>query len=126
MKVNSQYMHIIRFNINKVGHMSKNNVVSCFQENKFVALTHKTLSNKIFSFGRDHGYYGRIFNQTVISTPSLLVVSNVDTTTIIGYCFTPQDGNSLLSSAAACLYGIHKQDFLTYMKEFDEFLFSWV
>ena len=25
----------------------------------------------MFSFGRDHGHYGRILNQTVVSIPSL-------------------------------------------------------
>ena len=49
-------------------HISKENLINRFRENKFVALSHKeTVANKIFSFGRDHGYYGRIFNQTVVS-----------------------------------------------------------
>ena len=62
LKVNSQYMHIIRFNMVVYGHVSKENLISRFRENKFVALSHKTAANKVFSFGRDHGYYGRIFN----------------------------------------------------------------
>ena len=70
------------------------------------------------------GYYGRIFNQTVISMPSLLAAQRGGKTQVTGFCFTPQDGNSLLSSIAACLWGIHKEDYLKYMEIFDEFLFN--
>jgi hypothetical protein len=57
--------------------------------------------NEIFSFGRDHGYYGRILSQTVVVLPTLLVRRNRE---LYGFCFTPQDGNSLLSSVAAALW----------------------
>jgi glyceraldehyde-3-phosphate dehydrogenase (NAD(P)) len=66
-----------------------------------VATTHKQEANLIFSFGRDHGYYGRILSQTVVVVPSLIVR---DKRRIVGFCFTPQDGNSLLSSVAASLW----------------------
>ena len=33
--------------------------------------THKTTASTIFSFGRDHGYFGRLLNQTVVSVPTL-------------------------------------------------------
>jgi glyceraldehyde-3-phosphate dehydrogenase (NAD(P)) len=56
--------------------------------------------NQIVSFGRDHGYYGRILSQTVVPT-STLSVPNAKK--IVGFCYTPQDGNSLLSSIAATL-----------------------
>ncbi len=35
-----------------------------------IALTNKKSSASVFSFGRDHGFYGRILNQTVIVTQS--------------------------------------------------------
>ena len=54
--------------------------------------------NTIFSFGRDHGDFGRLLNQTVVSVPTLVVRDGHE---ITGFCFTPQDGNSLLSSIAA-------------------------
>ena len=41
-------------------------------------------------------------------------------TKISGFCFTPQDGNSLLSSIAAALYGIHDKDYLSKIKLFDD------
>ena len=124
LKVNSQYMHIIRFNMVAYGHISKENLINRFRENKFVALTHKEATNRVFSFGRDHGYYGRIFNQTVVSIPTLMTDNLSGKTKISGFCFTPQDGNSLLSSVAAALYGIYEEEYLSKMKLFDEFLFS--
>jgi glyceraldehyde-3-phosphate dehydrogenase (NAD(P)) len=68
-----------------------------------VAVTEKQHANVVFSFGRDHGYYGRILSQTVIVLPSLAVRHDRE---VYGFCFTPQDGNSLLSSVAAALWHI--------------------
>ena len=124
MKVNSQYMHCIRFNITVRGSMNTPTVLNLFRENKFTALTHKTSANKIFSFGRDHGYYGRIYNQTVIPISSVNAMQLSGTTRITGFCFTPQDGNSLLSSVAAALYGIYREEFRPYMSHFDRMLFD--
>ena len=124
LKINSQYMHLIRFDLVVYQFLSMESLIEKFIENKFVAVSHKILANKVFSFGRDHGYYGRIFNQTVISLPSLAAAQRGGKTQVTGFCFTPQDGNSLLSSVAACLWGIYKEDYLKYMKIFDEFLFD--
>ena len=124
MKINSQYMHIIRFSIVVKGHMDKNNAISRFRENPFVALTHKNLANKVFSFGRDHGYYGRIFNQTVVSIPTIHTVNFGGTTKVSGFCFTPQDGNSLISSIAATLYGLYGRKYKNYTHELDSLLFD--
>ncbi len=66
-----------------------------------MAVTDKQYANLIFSFGRDHGYYGRILSQAVVVLPTLLVRRRRE---ITGFCFTPQDGNSLLSSIAAALW----------------------
>jgi glyceraldehyde-3-phosphate dehydrogenase (NAD(P)) len=76
-------------------------VLEKLEANKYVALTQKTMSSTIFSFGRDHGYYGRLLNQTVVSVPTLAVQNGHE---ITGFCFTPQDGNSLLSSIAAAAW----------------------
>jgi glyceraldehyde-3-phosphate dehydrogenase (NAD(P)) len=76
-------------------------VVARLRANRRIALTERRSSNQIFSFGRDHGYYGRILSQAVISTPTLAVKGGNE---IIGFCFTPQDGNSLASSINAALW----------------------
>jgi len=124
MKINTQYMHTIRFNIAIENHFDKHEVLQMFKENPFVTLTEKNLANKVFSFGRDHGYYGRIFNQTVLSVPTLNVVKEGGLTRITGFCFTPQDGNSLLSSIAATLYGLYGEEYTQRMKPFKEFLYN--
>ena len=62
-----------------------------------------------------------------MSIPSLQVRSNKkDETTITGFCFTPQDGNSLLSSAVSALYGVHGDDYVEYLHVLDELLFDQV
>ena len=124
MKVNSQYMHIIRFNMKLKGHVTEKNIIRRFTSNQFTAITYKTLTNKVFSFGRDHGYYGRIFNHTVLSVPTLHTNHLNGTTNVTGFCYTPQDGNSLLSSVAAILYSIHHKGYKKYMRFFDELLFK--
>lgn len=126
MKVNSQYMHTIRFNVVLSGTVNTDQVISRFKENKFVTLTHKKTANKVFSFGRDHGYYGRIFNQTVVSIPSITTVSLGGKTQVTGFCFTPQDGNSLLSSVAASLHHLYGDKYTAYMRNFDRYLFDMV
>jgi glyceraldehyde-3-phosphate dehydrogenase (NAD(P)) len=98
IKLNSQYMHTIWFNLRVKHATTQDEVIEKLQANKYVALTEKTMANTIFSFGRDHGYFGRLLNQTVVSTPTLSVRNGHE---ITGFCFTPQDGNSLLSSIAA-------------------------
>lgn len=124
MKLNTQYMHIIRFNMQIKGSPSKEQIVNRFKENKFTALTHKSSANRVFSFGRDHGYYGRIFNHTVLSLPSIHLQPHKGNTIVSGFCFTPQDGNSLLSSCAAAMWGLYGEKYKKAMDSFDEYLFT--
>ena len=70
-------------------------ILEKLEANDRISLTDKINSCEVFSFGRDHGHFGRILNQTVISKPSLHIKNGTEVT---GFCFTPQDGNSLLSS----------------------------
>jgi len=126
LKVNTQYMHTIRFNMHIRKYATEEDILDKFEKNKFMAMTYKNLANKVFSFGRDHGYYGRIFNHTVVSLPTLHIGRNNGFTTVTGFCFTPQDGNSILSSVAAALYAIHGKKCEEYMKVFDKFLFNYV
>jgi glyceraldehyde-3-phosphate dehydrogenase (NAD(P)) len=91
-------MHSIWFNLRVKHPVTLDEVIEKFEANKYVAMTQKTMANTIFSFGRDHGYFGRLLNQTVVSVPTLTVRDGHE---ITGFCFTPQDGNSLLSSIAA-------------------------
>lgn len=101
VKLNTQYMHSIWFQLTLDRDIELDEVIGRFNDNHRVATTHKREANLIFSFGRDHGYYGRILSQTVVVVPSLMVRNRRE---IVGFCFTPQDGNSLLSSVAAALW----------------------
>jgi len=124
MKLNTQYMHVIRFSVQIKNFANTESIIEKFRNNKFTALTHKNLANKVFSFGRDHGYYGRIFNHTVIAVDSLNTRSHQGNTIVSGFCFTPQDGNSLLSSVAAAMYGLHGDEYQKYMSYLNELLFE--
>ncbi len=100
IKINTQYMHTLWFDLT-LGHSTTlEEVKSLLRNNPRVAITNKRSVNQIFSFGRDHGYYGRILSQTVMPL-STVAVPNPNK--VVGFCYTPQDGNSLLSSIAATL-----------------------
>jgi glyceraldehyde-3-phosphate dehydrogenase (NAD(P)) len=101
VKLSTQYMHSLHFGIRLNQNITKEEVIEKLLENKRVAVTNKTSANQVFSFGREHGYYGRILSQTVVSLPTLTIRGGNE---VMGFCFTPQDGNSLLSSIAATLF----------------------
>ena len=98
VKLNSQYMHCIWFDLVLDKQTTLNEVEEKIDANPLVAVTYKDMASLVFSFGRDHGRFGRILNQTVVVVPTLHVRNGNE---VLGYCFTPQDGNSLLSSIAA-------------------------
>ena len=95
LKINTQYMHCIWYNVKLDKKMTKEEALQRFIDNPYVAVTNKTSSNTVFSFGREHGHYGRILDQTVIVIPTIHVINDTE---VVGFCFTPQDGNSILSS----------------------------
>ena len=98
MKVNSQLMHILYFSLKLKRKTSLQEIIGKLEANDRISVTDKVNANEVFSFGRDHGHFGRILNQTVVSLPSLHLSEDNQ---ISGFCFTPQDGNSLLSSISA-------------------------
>jgi glyceraldehyde-3-phosphate dehydrogenase (NAD(P)) len=100
IKLNTQYMHTLWFDLELAHDTSLEEVKAALRNNPRVANTNKRAVNQIFSFGRDHGYFGRILSQTVVPVPTLTVPSPRK---IVGFCYTPQDGNSLMSSIAATL-----------------------
>jgi glyceraldehyde-3-phosphate dehydrogenase (NAD(P)) len=97
MKLNTQYMHIQHFYLRLKENTDMQSIITLLESNDRIALTDKVNANEVFSFGRDHGHFGRILNQSVVSVPSLNLRNGNE---ITGFCFTPQDGNSLLSSIA--------------------------
>jgi glyceraldehyde-3-phosphate dehydrogenase (NAD(P)) len=101
MKINTQYMHALWFDMDVSEPTTKEKALARLKANRRIAVTERRSANQIFSFGRDHGYYGRILSQAVISQPTISVRGGNE---ILGFCFTPQDGNSLASSIQAALW----------------------
>jgi len=98
LKLNTQYMHSIWYDLKLNSKITKEGAIQKFIDNPRVAVTHKKSANLVFSFGRDHGHYGRILDQTVAVLPTVHVLNDNE---VFGFCFTPQDGNSILSSISA-------------------------
>ncbi len=106
IKVNSQYMHALHFEIVLDQEITVDEVVQKLADNPRVAITYKRSAGEIFSFGRDHGYYGRILSQTVVPIETL---ARRGSNRLVGFCFTPQDGNPMLSTVAAMLWHLHPE-----------------
>jgi glyceraldehyde-3-phosphate dehydrogenase (NAD(P)) len=121
IKTNSQYMHCIWFDILLSKTISLQDVLEKIEGNPRVATTYKDMSSLVFSFGRDHGRFGRILNQAVVVLPSLHVRNGNE---VLGFCFTPQDGNSLLSSIAAAVRFLHPESYVDIMSSLDSWLFK--
>jgi len=108
MKVNSQYMHVLWFTLKVKEPTTLASVKERLHNNDNVAMTTKDMTSTVFSFGRDHGHYGRIMNQTVVVEQSLHVRNDHE---ITGFCFTPQDGNSILSSISAAEWMLYPHSY---------------
>ena len=121
IKLNTQYMHSMWFNLTVRQPVTLEQVYEKLQANPLVALTQKTMAGPIFSFGRDHGYSGRLLNQTVVSVPTLAVRNDHE---IIGFCFTPQDGNALLSSLAATAWFLEPETYEQRLVAVQPYLFD--
>ncbi len=115
-------MHVLHFSVELDRPSSKDKVLQQLMDNPRVALTEKKSAATVFSFGRDHGFYGRILNETVVN-PDTLHVSE-DGRRITGWCFTPQDGNSLLSSMACTLWYMDGEDPRPRLRTLEPYMFQ--
>lgn len=119
----TQYMHTAKFFLVLKSPITIDEVKQRFRANPLVARTMFKSSNKVFARARDSSksILGRILNQTVICERTL----NVSYGHIISAtCFTPQDGNALLSSVAATLWLLDPKTYKEKMKVFDKYLFE--
>ena len=89
-------------------------------DDPLVSVSHLNSMNLVFSKGRDHGFCGRIFNQAVVIRDSIEVTP--DGKIVYGTCFTPQDGNSLLTSVATVLWFLDPETWQGKMSIFDGYL----
>jgi glyceraldehyde-3-phosphate dehydrogenase (NAD(P)) len=90
VKTNTQYMHCIWFDVKMDKKITKDQAIKSFIDNSRIACTYKQSANLVFSYGREHGHYGRLLNQTVMVLPTIHVVNGNE---VVGFCFTPQEGN---------------------------------
>ena len=120
IKLPTQYMHTLWFNLTFKDTIEYEEVLENLNQSAFLMNTEKMSSNKVFSFGRDHGYHGRLLSHGIVAENSLHVKEN----TITGYCFTPQDGNALLSSVAGTVQHYYKDDWKEKMQVFDRYIFK--
>ena len=122
LKLNTQFMHVIQFHLKVAKPTTRETCIAMLEANDRVAMTHKKSANSVFSFGRDHGFNGRILNQTVVPYHSLHVSENGKD--ITGFCFTPQDGNSLLSSVSAAVWAIYPETYEKIVQCLHTFFFN--
>lgn len=121
IKLNTQYMHSLWFDLRTKKATTLDALKAKIKANDRIAVTDKKDANTVFSFGRDQGHFGRILNQTVIPLSTLTMPSEHR---IVGFCFTPQDGNSLLSSLAAAMRMIHPTDWESRIQVLKPFFFD--
>ena len=108
VKVNSQYMHVLWFTLKVKEPTTLTAVLEKLYANPYIAMTEKDMTSTVFSFGRDQGHFGRILNQAVVVEQTLNVRNDHE---ITGFCFTPQDGNSILSSVAAAEWFLYPHSY---------------
>jgi glyceraldehyde-3-phosphate dehydrogenase (NAD(P)) len=119
LKLNTQYMHCIWYDVKLDNKITKDEVIQRFIDDPRVAVTYKNSANLVFSFGRDHGHYGRILDQTVAVIPTIHVINDNE---VFGFCFTPQDGNSILSSISAIERFLYPEEYEEKLKILGAFL----
>ena len=120
IKLPTQYMHTLWFSLTFKDVVKYEDIMENLHDSEFLMATEKMSSNKVFSFGRDHGYHGRLLSHGVVAEQSLHVKED----TLTGYCFTPQDGNALLSSVAGTVQHYYKDDWKEKMEIFNRYIFK--
>ncbi len=121
IKLNTQYMHSMHFSLTLDREIDIPEIKDRLAANTRVATTHKNSANQVFSFGRDHGYYGRLMSQAVVPLETLAVREGTE---IVGFSFTPQDGNPLLSTIAAMLWYLDEKTMDERMDVLRRYLFE--
>ena len=97
-------MHILSAHFTLKEPITREEVLEILDNTPELAHTNKDAVNQVFSFGRDHGHFGRILNQAVVIRQSIKVNKNH----LYFWSFTPQDGNAILSSVKAICYYLHQ------------------
>lgn len=119
LKLPSQYMHTIWFDLRLRAPTTRDEVLRRIREAPYLATTEKRQANLVFSFGREHGPFGRLLSQGVVSLPTVAVKGSE----VVGFCFTPQDGNVLLSNFALVARALHGDGWRERLGAFEPYVF---
>lgn len=117
MKVPTQYMHTIWFSLALDHDVTRDEALQHLRDHPRIGLTQRADSNLVFTTGRELGPYGRILAQTVVSEPTVTVRNGNE---VVGFCFTPQDGNVLLTNLAVATRALHPEDWAKRMAVLDD------
>jgi len=120
-KIHQQVMHATNFYIVLRGKVSLNEVKERLEANQLIAMTKYVSTNVAFGDIRDIGPNGRCFNQSIVCEDSLATIPSPAGTIVLGWAFTPQDANSLLTSISMILRLIHGQDYRKMMRPYLKF-----
>ena len=115
VKLPTQYMHTMTTVMFLKEPETRESVLERLDANPWVALTKLNNSAQVFSRGRDDGFDGRIFNQVVVYADSLFV--SKDGMKVLVQSSTPQDGNSLMSTASLVARKIKPEGWREAIKE---------
>lgn len=116
IKVPTQFMHTVWFQFELEDDVDEATILDRLAEDPLMATTDKMDADLVFNMGRQFGPFGRIVNQGVVATDALFV----DGDTVTGFCFTPQDGNALLSNVRAATRLAHPEDWEKRVQALDE------
>lgn len=119
LKLPTQYMHTIWFDLRLKSPATKDEVLANIKAYPYLATTEKKQTNMVFAMGREYGPYGRILNQGVVPIQTVTVKGNE----VIGFCFTPQDANVLLTNIALVARHLHGNAWREKMKALEPYLF---
>lgn len=122
IKVPTTFMHTLWFQFELGEETNADEVVHRIRQDPLLAMTDKATSNLVFNVGREFGPFGRIVNQGVVATDTIHVEGNQ----VSGFCFTPQDGNALLSNIAASTRFAHPEDWRKRCDALNELLWDQV
>jgi hypothetical protein len=93
----SQLMHCARFSV-RLREPLPQDLDVLWRARPLLATTHRFDSNHVFELGRRYGFHGRLYEHAIVVSNNLL---RPDPYTVRGWCFVPQEGNTLLSTLAA-------------------------
>jgi glyceraldehyde-3-phosphate dehydrogenase/erythrose-4-phosphate dehydrogenase len=95
----SQLMHAVRFHLRLRQPRTTAQLVAAVEAQPRLAVTGKFDSNRVFELGRRYGFQGRLYAHAIVVSNDL----HVRGSSLRGWAFVPQEGNTVLSTIEAFL-----------------------